>query len=697
MAEEDADSVLTSIPKPPQEISQCYGRCVSRFKELLALLSHPTDSISSPNEFNTSKALDQYVRLRTWGEESRAVLPTAARGSLDDRLRKNTTLKPMVTAKLIKPALRVHEGREVDSKTLGSSGSEDSDSTESSSEMDSVDRNVPIPPLKRTSTKIFRNIHEDIDSLYQVLLMISRPDFGRHYIHSSNTDDADSTMLNYVDFDVRHVEDKIRSWERGNSSSNSEVNVIARDSSKPPNLHEGNILAQRLGKANTKRREQLKHWSKHPDQAPASHTTDATEKSEDFAASQDTPNANSASIPSARSVVTTNTFSTVAVSDVFETGTIGGPPRTIYTDSTVGTQRSNRVPQVPRTSLQQPQFECPFCHLLLDSTRMQNRQEWKRHVFRDLRPYVCTFPDCQNPNKLYTTRRDWSYHEMQMHRRRWFCTEHRKVFSTRPEFVNHLNIAHSASILTQRQVSVLVEMSERQTDDMEVVYCPLCPDRRRLKLIQSHIAQHLESIALFVIPGDEEEEDEKTSDEEENDAITEYSTFKPIRSEGSESPSDHRNESSKKETEAVQNNDPPGSRKMSSAEKYEDTRRRITASCFSKLDKNGEPRENHNGTYSIGKTWDLSTLTEIDNFESRISKSLEELEEKSLAGLVGFRLRLSEKEYYWEAATSTEKEFFLETLVKLYNKYTAEYPVLSGFSSEELDALIGRPTFGAPK
>ena len=43
-------------------------------------------------------------------------------------------------------------------------------------------------------------------------------------------------------------------------------------------------------------------------------------------------------------------------------------------------------------------------------------------------------------------------------------------------------------------------------DGMEIVACPLCPDERRLMLLQAHIAEHLESIALFVL-SDEADQD----------------------------------------------------------------------------------------------------------------------------------------------------------------------------------------------
>ncbi|PVI03053.1 hypothetical protein DM02DRAFT_558808, partial [Periconia macrospinosa] len=265
-----------------------------------------------------------------------------------------------------------------------------------------------------------------------------------------------------------------------------------------------------------RRREQLTYWSKHPDQAPTTApiskptvtvqnvNTYVAEKTdnmpelriEEFTPSELPPDRES---QGPRSTMTRNTFSTVVVSDVFGPRTVAGPARTIYAESTVGNKRSNRVPDVPSSAFKHEVFECPYCHLTLTSRTMQNRLEWKRHVFRDLRPYVCTFEGCRNPDKQYLKRHDWIYHETQMHRRQWVCEEHNTSFISKDLFIDHVYRSHSTSI-TPQQLPVLIEMSERPTDDMEIVACPLCPDERKLILLQSHLAEHLESIALFVLP-----------------------------------------------------------------------------------------------------------------------------------------------------------------------------------------------------
>lgn len=39
----------------------------------------------------------------------------------------------------------------------------------------------------------------------------------------------------------------------------------------------------------------------------------------------------------------------------------------------------------------------------------------RTHVFRDLRPYICTFEDCKDPDQQYDTLSDWIAHEISRH------------------------------------------------------------------------------------------------------------------------------------------------------------------------------------------------------------------------------------------------------------------------------------------
>lgn len=181
---------------------------------------------------------------------------------------------------------------------------------------------------------------------------------------------------------------------------------------------------------------------------------------------------------------------------------------------------------------------------------------------------------------------------------------------------------------------------------------------------------------------------------------------------------------------------------MSRAERFDDERRRITESCFSKVDEQGQlqesyithirvqedgqypqspappssagsnkkariimvsvrntgrvklhkARENANGTFSIGKSWPMEELSAVENYVNMVPSNDEEAQRKQWAGDRGFTVTIT-KPYYWEAGTSKEKEFFIGSIVKIYNKYTkGDFPILTGFSAAELNSLTnGQP------
>lgn len=96
-------------------------------------------------------------------------------------------------------------------------------------------------------------------------------------------------------------------------------------------------------------------------------------------------------------------------------------------------------------------------------------------------------------------------------------------------------------------------------------------------------------------------------------------------------------------------------------------------------------KENPNGTFSIGKTWNLDDLTAVESFTGQNVPP----DFRQWAGDVGFIVTLG-KPYYWQAQTDKEKKFFIASLVKIYGKYTGgRVPSLSNFDQRELDQVLG--------
>lgn len=98
-------------------------------------------------------------------------------------------------------------------------------------------------------------------------------------------------------------------------------------------------------------------------------------------------------------------------------------------------------------------------------------------------------------------------------------------------------------------------------------------------------------------------------------------------------------------------------------------------------------RENANGTFSIGKTWNLDDLNAIQSFTNTMPATPDEQANKQRAGAVGFIVTIT-KPYYWQASTAKEKEFFIFSLIKIFKKYTAgRIPDLIGFDPQEMETF----------
>ncbi|KAF2793116.1 hypothetical protein K505DRAFT_386323 [Melanomma pulvis-pyrius CBS 109.77] len=461
-------------------ISSTYDECLVTFRSLLANLNRTSCR-------NPTKALEGYCRLRTWGEEARASWPPKSRGSLDDTLRKRQDLK-LIALEIIATLQRQLELDDSERRTVEISDSE-SNSEDDEDEENDEDEEHAIKSPKLSA--VLRHIASNIKTLFLLSDLIHRPGFEKQHIHSNGEGVDDPVIAPYADFDLHCVQETLHHWNY------QQEGIEVHEDTTTPKMIEGGIaqdfimpmnqkvLMQRLARANTTRREQLLYWSRNPNQ-PSGFI--------DPAIDSDVLN-----VPSFLGHGSEESRSSEQAVDPFNPVLQKESEEIIYTPSAVRNKLSNRVPDVPKAAQDGPHFECPYCHVILESDRMQNRNQWQHHVFRDLRPYICTFEECQNPDKQYSTRHDWIYHERQMHRRQWVCKEHNAKFPTQDLFVEHIGEVHSKSMIKNEQLSVLLQISERQVDDTEIMSCPLCPDKLRLMELESHLAEKLESISLLAL------------------------------------------------------------------------------------------------------------------------------------------------------------------------------------------------------
>lgn len=96
-------------------------------------------------------------------------------------------------------------------------------------------------------------------------------------------------------------------------------------------------------------------------------------------------------------------------------------------------------------------------------------------------------------------------------------------------------------------------------------------------------------------------------------------------------------------------------------------------------------KENPNGSFSIGKTWNLDDLSHIESFTGLGVNP----QHREWAGDTGFLVTLG-KPYFWQAQSDKEKKFFIASMIKIYGKYTSgKTPELTGFDQKELDQVLG--------
>ncbi|KAJ4259731.1 Serine/threonine-protein phosphatase PP1-gamma catalytic subunit [Fusarium torreyae] len=85
-------------------------------------------------------------------------------------------------------------------------------------------------------------------------------------------------------------------------------------------------------------------------------------------------------------------------------------PDTIATFSTAASALSSGRPRVPpMPKIIDDGFTCPICYVSV--TNVKTRREWKKHVFEDLMPYICTVENCNETTVMHTHSLTWAHHE----------------------------------------------------------------------------------------------------------------------------------------------------------------------------------------------------------------------------------------------------------------------------------------------
>lgn len=173
-------------------------------------------------------------------------------------------------------------------------------------------------------------------------------------------------------------------------------------------------------------------------------------------------------------------------------------------------------------------FECNLCFETLHG--IETKYRWKKHVFKDLQPYSCSFLHCPLPRlHLFNSRTEWINHEFEVHRSlpSWTCIKDCGLeFDNQESFREHLKETHLGSATTDNDLNEIVKKCERRKPlpAGQTTICPLCRETisETRKSIRRHLGRHMEEISLAVVPTEnynlereESSEDEASSSSEE--------------------------------------------------------------------------------------------------------------------------------------------------------------------------------------
>jgi hypothetical protein len=173
------------------------------------------------------------------------------------------------------------------------------------------------------------------------------------------------------------------------------------------------------------------------------------------------------------------------------------------------------------------EHKCPYCQVpqLLDRSKSNDEliRLWKRHVYDDIKPYVCTDEKCTV--KMFGDNRLWLKHQCSEHLARWGCPycEDRDHFESYQDFEHHMRKQHSIDRDSDK-LQRWAKISEIALTRVPMTACPLCDwaqfytarrvtkgnhekmvsDRQSVSLdrYRRHVGSHLEQIALGLLPED---------------------------------------------------------------------------------------------------------------------------------------------------------------------------------------------------
>ena len=304
---------------------------------------------------------------------------------------------------------------------------------------------------------------------------------------------------------------------------------------KFPKARDTPWLFERLAKANVRRRQYLQYRERHHEKLAGTYAS-LSRTTENLSRAKERTNMRmdsaTAPIDETRTAIDSNrpsdldrTLATIFVPPSKDTPEFGnGENQASEADISVTSFATSvdgqspdiiTLPPPPTDSANMNPFECPICFTIQINT---SEAAWKRHVLRDLQPWVCTAKDCSS--RTYDTSHEWFDHEILVHRRQLSCEVCQQQVLSERQLLEHLRSVHTTNY-GEMQIPAVMEKSFRQVLSINPKDCPLCDEwaevvRERTlmsspnidpdlivvtpKQFRKHLGSHLEQISLFALP-----------------------------------------------------------------------------------------------------------------------------------------------------------------------------------------------------
>ncbi|KAH9900379.1 hypothetical protein F4778DRAFT_138765 [Xylariomycetidae sp. FL2044] len=441
-------------------LADSVGKCIQLFRSICTLPSDIEDN--NVTAAHLSEIINDSARFKLWSGNIGA--HHKGKRSLEYRLRDSSHIRGQV-AKLLETLTESLE------EALAVLSGETPPWLESASDVeeDSDDDSVSVPDITELGfeselDQISDTIKRMVESLLRLSMSIRNPAPHDRFMSAKATDTSA-----FEPFDIQHV---IAKYPEADTA-----------------------LAERLGKSISFRRQYFTYRKSHHEKLVdgLDFTSSKSEEQSTLASS----------VPMA---IRDSVVPESIVEEESDGLSDAGFSQTSFATTMPGSEKL-RVPPMPNQAMAGP-FECPFCYMLIS---VSTTYEWERHVYSDLRPYVCLESDCSASKKDFERRCEWMQHFLQTHWIMWACPYScQESWQSPAGLKEHIQRTHP-STGSGDELDSVVDMSQRTRSRNQEVECPLCRQKMNsLSQYQRHVGRHQADLALFALPQlpyDAEDED----------------------------------------------------------------------------------------------------------------------------------------------------------------------------------------------